>query len=99
MALQDHLEDLMMCGPPLGYLPEPTKIIFVVSPKIIPQTEAYFRGMGLCVVTGSCYLGGFISEQAVETVWIKNKVQGLTSYLEVMDAVTRQHQKTAHTGM
>ena len=89
----------MRCGPPWGYFPETTKIILVVSPKNIPRAEEYFRGMGLCVFTRSFYLGDFTSEQAVETVWIKNKVQGLTSYLEVMDEVTRQHQKTAHTGM
>ena len=99
LALQDHLEDLMMCGTPLGYLPEPTKIILVVSPKIIPQIEAYFRGMGLCVVTGSCYLGGFISEQAVETVWIEENVRNMTASMEVMDGVARRHPKIAYAGL
>ena len=49
-------------GPARGYFPEPTKSILVVSEKNVPRANAYFRGMGIKVVTGSRYLGGYMRE-------------------------------------
>ena len=57
-----HLWDLQARGPPRGYLPEPTKSILFVAPKNLARAEEFLRGMGLKVVTGSRYLGGFIGE-------------------------------------
>ena len=52
-----HFRDLQLKGPARGYFPEPTKSILVVSEKNVPRANAYFRGMGIKVVTGSRYLG------------------------------------------
>ena len=57
-----HLQGLQARGPPRGYLPEPTKIILVVAPRNVARTEGFFQGMGLKVVTGSRYPGGFMGE-------------------------------------
>ena len=61
-ALKVHLEDIMVRGPPQGYFHEPTKIILVVSENNGMQAEAYFQGMGIKVVTRSCYIGVFIGD-------------------------------------
>ena len=61
-----HFRDLPLKGPARGYFPEPTKSILVVSEKNVPRAKEYFRGMGIQVVTGSRYLGGYIGERETE---------------------------------
>ena len=60
MHILAHLRDLQTRGPPRVYLPEPTKIVFVVAPRNVARAEEFSRGMGIKVVTGNRYLGGFI---------------------------------------
>ena len=55
-----HLDDMIVRGPLQGYLPEPTKSILVMSPWNVLQEEAFFRGYVLQIVTGICYIGGFV---------------------------------------
>ena len=43
----------MVQVPPRGYFLETTKSILAVSPWNVPQADAFFRGYGLQVVTGS----------------------------------------------
>ena len=42
------------------------------------RAEEFLQGMGLKVVTGSLYLGGFIGNQEGETTWLAEKVQDRT---------------------
>ena len=65
-GIRQHLDDLMVRGPPRGYYPEPFKSIWVVSPRNDPQAEAFFRGYGLKVVKCGRYLGGFMGAEAVQ---------------------------------
>ena len=55
-----HLQDLQARGPPRSYFPEPIKIILVVSLRNVAQAEEFFFGMGIKVVMGNIYIGGFI---------------------------------------
>ena len=66
-----HFRDLQLKGPARRYFPEPTKSILVVSEKSVPRSKEYFRGMGIQVVTGSRYLGGYIGEQETEAQWVR----------------------------
>ena len=58
-----HFRYLQLREPSRGYFPEPTKSILVVAERNVPRSKDYFRGMGIQVVTGSQYLGGFIGER------------------------------------
>ena len=58
--------DLQAWGPPWGYFPEPTKSILVVAPRNMAMEDEFFRGVGMTVVTGSCYIGGFLGEREAE---------------------------------
>ena len=62
-ALQDNMSYFLVRGPPRGYFPEPTKIILVVFPRNVQQSEEHFSRMGLQLVTGIRFLGGFIGDQ------------------------------------
>ena len=74
MEIMDHFRDLQLSGTAQGYYPEPTKSILVVAERNVPRAKEYFRGMGIQVVTGSRYLGGFVGEREAEASWIKEKV-------------------------
>ena len=62
-GIRFHIDDLMVQGPQRGYFQEPTKSVMVVSPHNVPRTEAFFRGYGLQILTGSRYLGGFVGSK------------------------------------
>ena len=59
----DHFRDLKLRREARGYFPEPTKSILVVAESNVPRAKEYFRGMGIKVVTGHRYLGGFMGER------------------------------------
>ena len=61
--------------------------------------EAYSRGVGLRVVTGSCYLGGFIVDQAEETVWIEGVFQVWAVSVEVLAGVAHRHPYTSYASL
>ena len=60
----EHLRDLHVWGPARGYYLEPTKSILVLAPGNVSQAEEHFRGLGIRVVTGHRYLGGYIGYRA-----------------------------------
>ena len=62
-AVMAHFRDLQLKGPARGYFPEPTKSILVVAEQNVPWAAEYFRGMGIKIVTGRRYLGGFMGER------------------------------------
>ena len=57
-----HFRDLQARGLPIGYFPELTKSILVVAQMNVSREKYFFRGMGLKVLTGSRYMGGYIGE-------------------------------------
>ena len=52
-----YFQDLQAGGSPRGYFSEPTKSILVVALQNMARVKEFFWGMGIKVVTGSCYLG------------------------------------------
>ena len=82
--LRTHLEDLVVCAPPQGSLPGPTKSILIALEKNVPQENSYFRRLGIRVITGSCYLGGVIDNQAADTGCLVEKVHNWNTSMEVM---------------
>ena len=47
-----------------------------MSPQNVLRMEAFFRGYGLQIVTGSRYLGGFIETKLEQNRWLGDKVDG-----------------------
>ena len=90
-ALHEPIKYLIVRGNLPGYSTDPTNSILVVSLRIVPSTEEYFQGMGVHMVTGSLYLGGFICDPVTENTWIDYKVKGWTASGKLLDGVDRQH--------
>ena len=72
----EHFKDLQAQGPARGYYQEPTKSILVVAPGNVAWAEEHFRGMGIRVVTGHRYLGGYIRDREAEGSWLAEKSKG-----------------------
>ena len=94
-----HFRYLQLRGPARGYFTEPTKSILVVAERNVPRSKEYFRGMGLQVVTGSRYLGGFIGERETEDQWVKDKLEGWAEFVGTLDGVAHKHPQSAYAGL
>ena len=94
-----HLRDLQLKGPAQGYFPDPTKSILVVSEQNVPRATEYFRGMGMKIVTGSHYLGGFVGERGAERRWVQTKVKGWAESVKTLAGVARKHPQSAYAGL
>ena len=80
-----------MRGPPRGYFPDSTKIILVVAPSNVARAGEFFRGMGIKVVTGSRYLGGFIGDGEAEKSCLEGKVEGWAESVGTLAGVSYKH--------
>ena len=82
-----------------GYYPKPTKSILVVAPGNVAQAEEHFRGLGIRVVTGHHYLGGFVGDADAEREWLKEKVQGWKESVNVLAGISHKYPKSAYAGL
>ena len=55
--------------------------------------------MGIKVVTGSRYLGGFIGEGEAQKRWLEGKVAGWADSVETLTGVSRKHLQSAYSGL
>ena len=78
---------------------EPAKSILVVAPRNVARVEEFFRGMGMKIVTGRRYLGGFIGDRAAEYIWLTEKVQGWLELSKTLAGVARNHPHSAYAGL
>ena len=94
-----HFKDMQARGPPRGYLLDPTKSILVVAPRNVARLEDFFRGMGIKLVTGSGYLGGFVGDREAKDSWLSEKVQGWTELVKKLSVVARNHLQSTYAGL
>ena len=55
--------------------------------------------MGIQVVTGSRYLGGFVGERETEGQWVQTKVAGWAESVRTLAGVARKHPQSAYAGL
>ena len=55
--------------------------------------------MGIKVVTGKIYPGGFIGESKAEKRWLVGKVTGWADSVETLAGVSCKHPKSAYAGL
>ena len=97
--VQAHFWDLQVRGPVRGYCPEPTKSILVVDPGNVAWAEDHFRGLGIWVVTGHHYLGGFIGDADAENEWLREKIRGWKESVKLLAGVAHKHPQSAYAGL
>ena len=64
-SLRAWYEELSHRGPDYGYHPEPSKTVLVVDPSDVQQASALFSDLGIKIVSGGRFLGGFIGEPSL----------------------------------
>ena len=72
--VKEWFEKLLQKGPRFGYYPELSKSVLVVDPKFEDKAVALFSGVGVKVVSGSRFLGGFIGDDRDGAGFVKRKV-------------------------
>ena len=97
--VQENFRDLQARGPARGYYPERTKSILVVALGNFARAEEHFRGLGIRVVTGHRYLGGFIGDADAEGEWLQEKIRGSTESVKLLTGVAHKHPQFAYAGL
>ena len=97
--MQAHFHDLQARGPARGYYPDPNKSILVVAPGNVARAEEHFRGLGIRVVTGHRYLGGFLGYMAEERECLEKKVQVWKELVRILAWVALKHLQSAYVGL
>ena len=80
----EHLRGLPARGPSRGYYPDPTRIILVVALVNVARVEEFFRGLGIKVVMGHRYLGGYIRDKEAEGRWLAENITGWEDSVETL---------------
>ena len=63
------------------------------------RAEELFCGMGIKIVTGSRYPGGFVSNRETKDIRLEEKVQGMTELVKTLSGVARKHLQSAYAGL
>ena len=63
------------------------------------MADDFFRGMGIKVVTGSRYLGGFIGEGEAQKRWLEGKVAGWADSVDALAGVSHKHPQSSYSGL
>ena len=85
-------------GPAFGYFPEPSKS-FVVGEHCRSEAEALFQGLGVHVVTGHRYLGGFIGDLNQRNVFVQKKVNNWVNHVHVFGDIALSQPQLAYTAV
>ena len=74
-SVRQWFEKLLSDGPAFGYFPVPSKTVFVVQPSDLQKANELFCDLGVKVVTGSKFLGGFVGDKSLAAGFVSDKVK------------------------
>ena len=94
--IMEHLRDLQARVPAQGYYPDLIKSVLVLAPGNVDWAEDQFRGLGIKVVTGHRYLGGYIGDKEAEGMWLAENIKEWTELVEILAKVSQKHPKSAY---
>jgi len=97
--LHEWLSLLCSRGPTCGYFPEPTKSFVVVSERFKGEAEAVFGGLGVHVVTGHKFLGGFIGSLSARDDYVLSKVHRWAVHINVLADVALIQPQLAYAAL
>ena len=97
--LRDWFNLLRSRGPAFGYFPEPTKSFVVVSEQWKSDATAIFGDLGVQVVTGRRFLGGFIGSQTGREEYVLSKVRRWVEHVKVLAEAASTQPQLAYTAL
>ena len=89
--LRNWFDLLCSCGPSFGYHPEPTKSFVAVNEWWRNEAVIIFLDLGIQVVTGHRFLGGFLGSHSERDEYVMSKVHKWVGHVDVLagSAVTQ----------
>ena len=82
-------------GPDYGYHPEPKKAVLIVRATEEAEAKALFGELGVQVVRGHRFMGGFIGEEEDLQAFVVEKVKTWTSGVGVLADTAEFYPQTA----
>ena len=84
--MKDLLTLLCSRGPAFGYFPQPSKCFVVVAPSFVDQAKNIFGCLGVQVVTGHHFLGGYIGDMELRQDFVLQKVHQWSCHIRTPSA-------------
>jgi hypothetical protein len=97
--LREWLQLLIQRGPSFGYFPEPQKSYLVVSAENRSAAEAAFDGLGVKIVDGQRFLGGYIGSDEGRDIYVAKKIQDWCGFVDVLSRVATQQPQAAFSAL
>ena len=82
-----------------GYHPEPSKTVLVVGPSDVQQASELFNDLGIKVVSGGRFLGGFVGESGLAAEFVSSKVQIWSRCIQNLSDVATSQPQAAHAAL
>ena len=89
----------MEIGPPRGYFSEPEKSKIIVHPMKVQEVKLTFQELGLKVITGHRYLGGYIGNKEEEDGYLHGKVHDWQEATQKLAEVAKIYPQAAYSAM
>ncbi len=99
MSIKEWFDRLSNRGPAYGYYLQPAKSILVVHPSFVVEADRMFSDLGIRVVTGGRFLGGFIGDDKSVDDYVRKKIDGWVKCVEKMAGVAAHQPQAAYTAM
>ena len=90
---------LSSSSPDFGYFPQPAKTVLVVGPSYVNQATSMFSDLGIKVVSGSCFLGGFVGERSMPDAYVVQKVRMWVDCVQHLSDVAKVQPQAAHAAV
>lgn len=97
-VIKGWIQVLVEIGPKIGYFPEPSKSLLIVSPEQVEAAEQYFSEEKFEVITGARYLGGFLGRRVDAELYLLNKVEEWIEGARAMTKVAWREPQAAFSG-
>ena len=98
-SLHAWFSRLLSRGPDFGYFPRPAKTVLVVGPSFVNQSTSMFSDLGIKIVSGSRFLGGFVGEHSMASDYVAQKVKMWVDCVKHLSDVAKVQPQAAHTAV
>ena len=97
--LYNWFNQLCSYGPSFGYYPEPIKSFVVVNKQWESDAAAVFGDLGVQVVTGDRFIGGFIGSCGERDEYVMYKVNRWVRYIDVLSEAASSQPQLAYAAL
>ena len=70
-----------------------------MSPRNVAREDNFFHDMGMKIVTGSCYIVGFVGDRVADDICIAEKVQVWKESVKTLLGFIRKHTQSTYVGL